>query len=396
LDLSSVRIKEHFGLLTNDTNTSKFSFLISPPKNRNSVSRDDYVILDHPIFGEACPVLGQIVEITSYQEVAGSTVGDRIGKMLATTEIIGYVDLRKENRPLRKLLVPPNPGSRVYVPTGSFLEDTLNRNLKGEAMVQPLLFGTEASSIEDQQSQQPIRCYLDAQELLTKHTLIASMTGAGKTHAAKILIQEIADKTSTPIVIIDHAGEYTGFSPAKSQVVILAAKPEKATKKISGKQTQAKGITDKNEKETLAKEVKKGQITILNGQGLTVEERRVFFSNCLKSLWKNRTDENIQPFFLLVEEAENFKGETLDQVVTEGRKNGIAICLLSIHPVELGGRVLSQICNQIVGKTTNQDDVEILSSMTSVDGGVLPHLSVGEWIINGVNRSRPMRVHARN
>jgi DNA helicase HerA-like ATPase len=396
MDLSSVRIKEHFGLLTNDTNTSKFSFLISPPKNRNSVSREDYVILDHPIFGEACPVLGQIIEITSYQEVAGSTVGDRIGKMLATTEIIGYVDLRKENRPLRKLLVPPNPGSRVYVPTGSFLEDTLNRNLKGEAMVQPLLFGTEASYIEEQQSQQPIRCFLDAQELLTKHTLIAAMTGAGKTHAAKILIEEIADKTSTPVVIIDHAGEYTGFSSSKSQIIILAARTEKVVRNNAEKRVQVKGMPEKTEKETLAKEVKQGKITILNGQGLTVEDRRVFYSNCLKALWRNRTDENTQPFFLVVEEAENLKGETLDQVVTEGRKSGIGICLLSIHPVELGGRVLSQIGNQIVGKTTNKEDVEILSSMTSVDGGVLPHLGVGEWIINGVNRSRPMIVHARN
>ncbi len=393
MDLSNVRIREHFGLLTNDTNTSKFSFLISPPKNRESVAKEDYVIVDHPVLGETCPVLGQITEITSYQEVAGSTIGERIGKMLATTEIIGYVDLNKENKPIRKLLIPPNPGSRVYVPTKRFLEETFNRNLKGEAFAKPLFFGTMASSIEGQQNQ--IKFYIDAQELLTKHSLIAAMTGAGKTQAAKILIQEIADKTDAPIVILDHAGEYTTLNPSKAHVVTLAAKPEKAAKKTSTKQAQAKSLNDKNEGEILAKEVKQGQITILNGQGLTIEERRVFYSNSLKTLWKNRTDENIKPFFLLVEEAENLKGETLDQLVTEGRKNGIAICLASIHPVELGGRVLSQIYNQIVGKTTNKDDLEILENMSGVNSSVLSHLGVGEWIINGVNRSGPMKVQAK-
>ena len=41
-----------------------------------------------------------ITDITSYEEVAGSTIGDKIRKMLATAEIIGYVDLRYEIRPV--------------------------------------------------------------------------------------------------------------------------------------------------------------------------------------------------------------------------------------------------------------------------------------------------------
>ena len=393
MDLSNIRMREHYGLLTNDTNTSKFSFHVSPPKTKDSVAKEDYVIVDHPVFGETCPVLGRIIEITSYQEVAGSTIGDRIGKMLATTEIIGYVDLKKEKRPMRNLLVPPNPGSRVYLPTVNFLEDALNRNQKGEAFSKPLLFGSEASSTEGQQNQ--IRVNIDAQELLSKHTLIAAMTGAGKTYAAKILIQELSDKTDTPIVIIDYDGEYTNVKPAKSKVVILAARPEKTAKKTQTKQAQVESLCDKNEKDFLSKEVKQGQITILNCQGLSAEDRHVFFLKYLKTLCKNRTDEKIEPFFLLIEEAENFKGETLDQVVAEGRKNGIAVCLISIHPVELGGRVLSQIGNQIIGKTTNKDDLESLSDMTGVDRNVLRHLAVGEWIINGINRSGPIKVQAK-
>jgi DNA helicase HerA-like ATPase len=395
MDLSNVRIREHFGLASNDTHTGQFSFLVSPPKNRGSVEKEDYVLVDHPRLGDACQILAVIKDVASYEEVAGSTV-DRIGKLLATTEIIGYVDLRNQNKPFHKLLVPPNPGSRVYVPLVNFLEDILNRNMKGEPFAQPLFFGKlEGSSNEEEQKQSKISCFLDAQELTTKHTLIAAMTGAGKTHTAKILIQELSSKTKTPIVILDHIGEYTNLQLTKDQVSILAAKPEKAAKKLQNKKAQVKSLSEKTEKEILAKEVKPGQIVILNGEGLTVEERRTFYGNCLKTLWKNRTDEITDPFLLVVEEAEDLKGETLDQMVTEGRKVGIAICLISIHPTELGGKVLSQIGNQIVGKTTDKNDVEYLTNMTNAGSGVPPNLAVGEWIINGVNRSRPLKVQAK-
>src|SRR5208282_4621333 len=54
MDLSNIRIKEHFGIVTNDTNTTQFNFLISPPKNRESIEKQDIVCLDHPTYGDAC------------------------------------------------------------------------------------------------------------------------------------------------------------------------------------------------------------------------------------------------------------------------------------------------------------------------------------------------------
>ena len=112
MDLSNVRIREHFGLVSNDTHTGQFCFLISPPKNRSGLEKHDYVLLDHPLFGEVCQILAVITDITSYEQVAGgSSIGDKMGKMLATAEIVGYIDLRNDNKPLCEVLVPPNPGS---------------------------------------------------------------------------------------------------------------------------------------------------------------------------------------------------------------------------------------------------------------------------------------------
>jgi DNA helicase HerA-like ATPase len=110
---------------------------------------------------------------------------------------------------------------------------------------------------------------------------------------------------------------------------------------------------------------------------------------------KLRNEEKVKPLFLLIEEAENLKGETLDQVVAEGRKNGLSACLLTTHPTELGGKILSQMGNQIIGKTTDKDDIEYLANLTGSANGSLSSLAVGEWIINGINANRPMKVQVK-
>ncbi len=374
MDLSSVRIREHYGLVSNDTHTGQFSFLVSPPKNRGSVEKHDYVLIDHPLFGEACPVLAVITEITSYEEVAGSTMGDKMGKMLATAEIEGYIDLRNDNKPLCEVLVPPKPGCRVYVPFKTFLEDILNRHIKGETFKTPIeIGGFKNSSAEDQENKGIIKCFLDAQDLISKHSIITGNSGAGKTHIAKLLVQEILGKTSTQIIIFDPYNEYSDIS-------------NPSAKKIE--------INLKTQRDTLDKEVKKGQLTVLNAHGLTTEEKRSFYLESLQLLLKLRSEEQIKPLFLIIEEAENLKREILNQLVAEGRKTGISVCLLTVNPAELGGKILSQTGYQIIGKTTNKEDIEYLTNMAG-PANTLPTLAPGEWIINGINASRPMKIQVK-
>jgi DNA helicase HerA-like ATPase len=372
MDLSSVRIREHFGLVSNDTHTGQFCFLVSPPKNKGSVEKYDYVLIDHPLFGEACQVLAVITDITSYEEVAGSTIGDKMGKMLATAKIEGYIDLRNEIKPMAKVLVPPNPGCRVYIPLKKFLEDILNRNSKGEVFKEPIQIGTfEGSSVHEQDSSGSIKCFIDAQELTSKHAFITAVAGAGKTHIAKLLIREISGKTSSQILVFDPYNEYS-----------------------NSLETSAKANVFNSEKDidALAKEIKRGQTTILNGYGLSPKEKRSFYNQVLQMLLKLRFEDKIKPLFLIIEESENIIGETLDQVISEGRKIGILTCLLTTHPAQLGGSILSQIGTQIIGKTTNKEDIGYLENMagTSI---ALPDLTIGEWVFNGIITNRPLKVN---
>ena len=142
-----------------------------------------------------------------------------MGKMLATAEIVGYVDLRNENKPLCEVLVPPNPGGRVYIPLKKFLEDILNRNTKGETFKAPIEIGMFLnSSAEDQESQGRIKCFLDAQDFTSKHSLIAAGPGAGKTTLGKLLLQEIASKTSAQIILFDSYNEYSNVIESEKKL----------------------------------------------------------------------------------------------------------------------------------------------------------------------------------
>jgi DNA helicase HerA-like ATPase len=371
MDLSNVRIREHFGLVSNDTHTGQFCFLVSPPKNKGSVEKYDYVLIDHPLFGEACQVLAVITDITSYEEVAGSTIGDKMGKMLATAKIEGFIDLRSEIRPMAKVLVPPNPGCRVYIPLKKFLEDILNRNAKGEVFKVPIQIGSfEGSSVHEQDSSGSIKCFIDAQKLTSKHSIITAVAGAGKTHTAKLLIQEISGKTSNQIIVFDPYNEYSNSTETPTKTIVANSKMDI---------------------DSLAKEIKRGQTSILSGYGLSPKEKRSFFIEALQMLLKLRLEDKIKPVFLIIEESENLIGETLDQVVSEGRKTGIFTCLLTTHPAQLGGGILSQIGTQIIGKTTNKEDIGYLENLagTSI---TLPDLTVGEWVFNGLITNRPLKV----
>ncbi len=383
MDLANIRIKEHFGLLSSDTNTTQFTFLVSPPKNRETIEKQDVVCLNHPVYGDACLVLAEIKEITSYEEVAGSTIGDRIGKRMASAQIIGYIDLRNEAQPLRKLLVPPNPGSRVYMPYASFLEDVFSRGTDGKACAQPLYLGkAEIFGASLEARDQQIVCYLNAADLTSKHTLISALDGAGKTYTATVIIEELANKTSQLIVILDPNNEYSTIGTTST-----------SDKKYSFSFQTAIINADAENSDTVAKKIKASQVTVITAENLTLSEKSEYYANILNALAKSRREKTIQPFLLVVEDAENLPVQAIQEILMS--KNGIATILITSHPTVLGGKVLSKMVNQIVGRTNDPEDLAFLKNMISGNGEQLSSLEVGEWIVNGLNIIRPMRIQVR-
>jgi len=377
---STTRIKEHIGIVTNETSTTQINFLISPLKNKITVEKTDYILLDHPTYGETNPILAEVTEIRSYEEVASTNITDKnAGNLIATAQIIGYINLQEQNRTIHKLLTPPTSGSRIYLPYVEFLEDTFTRDTNGKPYTTPIHIGTqEATATTTKENRKPINHYLNAETLTTTHTLITGTDGTGKTHTAIVLTTEIANKTQQAIAIIDPHGEYNKIrdnTKKPTQTITLHA--------------------DENAKDKLAKTVKTNQTTILNAENLTPEEKHTTLTHYLTALWKARTEKTIPPLLLIVEDAETLKNETLETIAYQGTKHGIALMLIAKHPAELGGKILSQTTTQIIGRTTDKDDIDYLKNMAQEKTALLPQLKQGQWIINSLTTTQPTQILAK-
>jgi len=383
VDLSNVRIREHFGIVTNDTSTSRVGFLISPPKNRESIEIEDIICLDHPKYGDVCQVLAEVDEITSYEEVAGSSIGERVGRLQAKAQIIGYFDLRTESRPLQKLLTPPNPGSRIYVPYTGFLENLFNRDAEGKPYKTPLCLGkTRIATASKEAGDEQLNFLLDSNDLTSKNTLISAIDGAGKTFTAKVIIEELANKTSYPIIVIDPGGEYAAETPSTKDQV-RPFKFQVFTIDLDSLKTS---------EEPIIKRINQNQLVAITGKNLMPEEKSKSYSRILNALAGNRRQKTTPPFVLVVEDAENFSEEAIQENLS--LKHGATV-LLSSHPSLLGGKALSKIQNQIIGRTTDPSDIEYFKNIFGKTSDQLLSLRVGEWMINGLNVMRPTKIHIR-
>ncbi len=433
MDLNAVRAKEHLGITTSETTIDRFNFFVTPLMSQMRVENGAYVLVDHPVLGDGCPVLAQVTEMKNYEEVVGTTLGENKSiRIMALGETIGYIDLRQPGiRPLRKLTVPLNPGSKVYLPYFEFLEDLFTRSLDGTPFTHSLHVGQlESSAHSGKNAFRQLQFYVDAEDFMDQHILITALTGAGKTHTAAVLVEELAQKTPYPVVILDSYGEYTTLGYASShfnqlvtegtvsskaypfdfQVAVYTYDADRVKAEVKKKESARPaasvsvlpiftGAYDEKADQEIASNLRTGvrsnQVTVLDAQGLTGEERRHCFSACVKALWDSRVNQRIPSFLLVVDEAEAMEGPWLARIASEGRKRGCMMCLLSQHPTQIESRVLSQVSTHVVGRLTGAQDLEYFSRLF-IDPRILVALRRGEWIVTGVTQRHQTKVLVRD
>ena len=122
-----------------------------------------------------------------------------------------------------------------------------------------------------------------------------------------------------------------------------------------------------------------------------------------------RGDRNYIPFpvFCLMEEAHNYapanadavSSEVLKTILSEGRKFGVSIGLISQRPGKLDSDVLSQCMTQCIMRITNPiDQNRIAESVESVGRDLLmelPSLSKGQVIVTGASVNTPVMLKVR-
>ena len=436
MNLDEIRIKEHAGLITSDTSTNQFSFFVIPLNNRIGAEKDDYVMVDHPVYGEKCPLLAVVKDIKNYMEVVGTTISERAVRTVSVCDIIGYVDLRNsEKGALQRSPVSPNPGGKVYLPYSEFLEDVFTRTLDGKQFKTTLHLGKLASHASSKKGEiRPLNYFFDSDEFAKQHFLITGMSSVGKTHTATVIVEELANKTGKPIVILDSFGEYTTIGTANESlkdivkkgilpsdkypfnfnVLIYAVHPDEVKgtlekqgvtndkdsryiiKPVPQQWTEPNKETFSEIESKLSKDVKPNQVTVIDSNGLQLTERRALFTRCIETLWSCRVKNSLEPFILIIEENKALEEEMLKKIDSEGRKMGISMCLLTQHPAEIDGLVMSQMGTQFMGRTTTGADLECLRNFTEENVQFLSKLRTGEYIVNGMTLIQPTKITIRD
>jgi hypothetical protein len=124
-------------------------------------------------------ILGYIDSITNYMSTT-----------TAKAKVIGFRDSRNFLKPLP---VPFEPDTPVYSADDELIKLTLG--LKDDGLYIGILEGYD------------IAVNLPPRHLITKHVAILAKSGAGKSYAAGVLLEELAEK-NIPVVVIDPHGEY--------------------------------------------------------------------------------------------------------------------------------------------------------------------------------------------
>lgn len=162
-----------------------------------------------------------------------------------------------------------------------------------------------------------------------------------------------------------------------------------------------------------------GQCTVLQLNEVDQREQQVIAATMLRRVYQarldttkgkvDRGDKTYVPFpvFCLIEEAHNYAPAAADAVSTdvlktilsEGRKFGVSVGLISQRPGKLDADVLSQCMTQCIMRITNPiDQNRIAESVESVGRDLLkelPNLSKGQVIISGASVNTPVMLRVR-
>jgi DNA helicase HerA-like ATPase len=162
-----------------------------------------------------------------------------------------------------------------------------------------------------------------------------------------------------------------------------------------------------------------GRCTVLQLSDIEQNEQQVVVATLLRRVNKARvatvreealagTDNHLPyPVFTLLEEAHRFApaGQTvvstniLKQILSEGRKFGVGIGLITQRPGKLDQDVLSQCMTQIIMRIVNPIDQDTVAK--SVEGAgrqlldELPALTKGQAVISGVGVNTPVMCRVR-
>ncbi len=185
------------GRITGKATTLQFAFELFDTAD---VRKFEYVKVPHRVYQW---VLCQVVEIEKSQD-----------QTLAKCNVLGYKDSEGKVKQIR---IPFDINTEVFLADDEFIRSVIELAAEDKGAYLGRLDGKDI----------PVR--LDLSKLLTKHVAVLAKSGAGKSYAVGVLIEEILER-KVPILIIDPHGEYGTLKEPSADKDGLAAyglKPKK-------------------------------------------------------------------------------------------------------------------------------------------------------------------------
>lgn len=186
--------------------TSEFSFVVK----EKAIKKGQYVQVQHGS-GTMFGFVSEVFKSNRYFERAESVAeferttsiptqfpSDSWEYVIGVVKILGTFTDKKFERSF----TPPSPGSKVKLADNLLLKEFLGFEEKG----------LHLGSIEHHD----IPANISLTRLLQKHFAILAMSGAGKSHLASVLLEELLERKKedgrVAVVVIDIHGEYCGFA----------------------------------------------------------------------------------------------------------------------------------------------------------------------------------------
>jgi DNA helicase HerA-like ATPase len=392
--------------------------------------------------------------------------------------------------------IPPTPGQQVFLASNRMLAKMLSPKQRGEEGAAHI-----GSLLTRKRDEVPI--VLSVKDVVSTHLAVLASTGAGKSYAAGVLIEELLMPNNRAAALIvdphseygtlqeihqhpsfssaDYKPEVKIFTPGKIKVRIstlteadivyllpemtekmrtflsqaykalintrgaergtwgfndllnevLALRYEDAKGQGGGNISTIDGlewrlrrrfeqshIFSDHEHIPLQDLFRPGQCTVLQLSEIEENEQQVIVGALLRRTNKARVatvrgnaatgDESLPyPVFVLLEEAHRYapagqqvvSTNILKQILSEGRKFGVGIGLITQRPGKLDQDVLSQCMTQFIMRIVNPIDQQTIAS--SVEGAgrrlldELPALTKGQVIVSGVAVNTPVLAAVR-
>jgi uncharacterized protein len=144
--------------------------------------------------------------------------------------------------------------------------------------------------------------------------------------------------------------------------------------------------------------IRPGKCSVINLRGVDPDLQEVIVYKLLRDLFDARKKGNVPPFFVVVEECQNFCPERnfkeaksssiIRQLAVESRKFGIGMAVVSQRSSRVDKSLLSQCSTQIILKISNPHDLKAISN--SVEGITLEtekeirNLPIGVALVTGI------------